>query len=77
MNILQILAKDEKNNLIASPISALITSAVLGYGADGETREELEAALNLPMNEKFIMRSFYDFIKNLNVRVAVNQHTKY
>lgn len=70
------MANDEKDNLISSPISALITSALLGYGADGETREELEAALNLPMNEKFIMRSFYDFIRYLNVRV-VNQHTKY
>ncbi|KAK0090951.1 hypothetical protein PV326_003957 [Microctonus aethiopoides] len=47
---------------------------MLGYGADGETREELEAALNLPMNEKFIMRSFNDFIQYLNNATNVELH---
>ncbi|KAK0072825.1 hypothetical protein PV326_014081 [Microctonus aethiopoides] len=47
---------------------------MLGYGADGETREELEAALNLPMNQKFIMRSFYDFIQYLNNATNVELH---
>ncbi|KAK0175100.1 hypothetical protein PV327_008880 [Microctonus hyperodae] len=70
----EILAKEEKGNLICSPISALITLAILDYGADGRTRQELETALNLPMNETYVKLLFHYFMRDLNDATNVELH---
>ncbi|KAK0076243.1 hypothetical protein PV326_010928 [Microctonus aethiopoides] len=62
-----ILAKDNKGNLICSPISVLLTSALLQYGANGETSQQVEKAFNLPMmKEPYILKLFFSFIRDLN-----------